>query len=226
LLSAVLVGVFVLLLGANSLASSQFAATAEVTYLSQKLRSSSGLRTVITWSDPGEPSGKPKAVKSFNLRFHRGTKFDTSALPMCKASRTAVRRLGTRACPAASKLGSGYTEAIASADIRFKTVVTLFNARRQIIVLVQVNGRTLTEFRDDVKGRSLAVNAEIPSGISLTKLDVRIPAHSRTSGGKRIAYMRTPGVCPVSGAWTTLVTLTYVDGSSQAITTASPCSQR
>ena len=92
---------------------------------------------------------------------------------------TDVQRVGLHACPARSRLGGGSTEGIAGGGIPFKTVVTLFNARGHIIVLVQVDGRTLTNFRDEVKNGTIHVNAKIPAGISLTKLDIAIPAHSR-----------------------------------------------
>src|SRR5207244_6992778 len=67
------------------------------------------------------------------------SRLDTRALPACKASDSKMLRLGPRACPSATKLGSGSTQAIAGPSIAFQTVVTLFNARKQIIVLVQVN---------------------------------------------------------------------------------------
>jgi hypothetical protein len=194
-----------------------------MTYLSKKPHSSSGLRTVITWADPGEPNQKPKAVKNFRFKFQSGTRLDTSALRACRADDAAVRRLGARACSSASKLGSGGTEAIAGAGIPVKTVVTLFNARKQIIVLVQVNGRTLTEFRDDARGRTLTVNAVIPAGISLTKLDISIPAHARKRGKRRHVYFRTPPSCPAGGAWTTEARLNYVDGSTQTLSSSTPC---
>jgi hypothetical protein len=216
----------VLLLAGDALGSPQFAATFQMTYLSKTPRSSSGLRTLITWADPGAPDQKPKAIKNFRFRFHLGTRFDTSALPACRADDGAVLRLGPRACPSASKLGSGSTEAIAGAGIPVKTVVTLFNARKQIIVLVQTAGRTLTEFRDDVRGRTLTVNAVIPAGIALTKLDISIPAHARRRGKRKRAYMRTPSSCPASGAWTTEARLNYVDGSTQTLTSSTPCVKR
>jgi hypothetical protein len=194
-----------------------------MTYLSKKPRSSSGLRTLITWADPGAPNQKPKAVKSFRFRFHPGSSLDTSALPACRADDAAVRRLGPRACPSASKLGSGGTEAIAGAAIPVKTVVTLFNARKQIIVLVQTAGRTLTEFRDDVRGRTLTVNAVIPAGIALTKLDLTIPAHARKRRKRRRVYFMTPPRCPAAGVWTTQASLNYVDGSTQTLTSSTPC---
>jgi hypothetical protein len=194
-----------------------------MTYLAKKPRASSGLRTLITWADGGAPNQKPKAVKNFRFRFHPGTRFDTSALPACHADDAAVRRLGQRACPPGSKLGSGGTEAIAGAAIPVKTVVTLFNARKQIIVLVETAGRTLTEFRDDVRGRTLTVNAIIPAGISLTKLDISIPGHARKRGKRKRVYFRTPPRCPATGAWTTEAKLNYVDGSTQTLTSNTPC---
>jgi hypothetical protein len=222
--------VFVLVVVASTLvaaaepfASPQFTVTFTQTYLSKTPRSSSGLRTLITWSDPGEPNGKPKAVKSFVLKFHPGTAFDTSALVACRASDTKVQRQGLYACPRRSKLGGGSTEAITGGGTPFKTVVTFFNARGHIIVLVQVNGRTLINFRDQVKNGTIHVNARIPTGIALTKLDVTIPAHSRRIKKKRRVYMRTPRTCPTSGSWTTTATFAYVDGSQQQVTSDSPC---
>lgn len=217
------VGTSTLAVATEPLASPQFSATFTQTYLSKAPRSSSGLRTLITWSDPGEPNGKPKAAKSFILKFHPGTAFDTSALVVCKASDIKVQRLGLHSCPRRSKLGGGSTEAITGGGTPFKTVVTFFNARGQIIVLVQVNGRTLTNFRDQVKNGTIHVNTRIPTGIALTKLDVTIPAHSRRIKKKRRVYMRTPRTCPTGGSWTTTATLVYVDGSQQQVTSDTPC---
>jgi hypothetical protein len=205
------------------LASPQFTVAFQQTYFSKAPGSSTALRTELTWSDPGELNGKPKPLKRFVLKFQPGTVFDTSALVACKASDSAVQRAGLRACPARSKLGGGSTEGIAGEGIRFKTAVTLFNVRGHIIVLVQVNGRTLTNFRDKVKNGTIHVNARIPAGIALTKLDITIPAHSRKVRKKRRVYTRTPRTCPSSGNWTTKATLIYADGSVQQLTSDSPC---
>jgi hypothetical protein len=205
-------------------ASDQFSTSFQLSYLSTKPGASSGLRTVIAWADPGEQYAKPKAVKRFRFTFPRGSRFDTRALPACHASDLAMRRLGRRACPAASTLGSGSTHALAGPGIPVTTNVTLFNARQRIIVLVEVAGRILTEFRDDVHRRRLVVNTEIPAGISLTELDITIPAHERRHRGKRRAYFRTPRRCPSTGVWTTRATFEYVDGSKQSLTSTTPCS--
>jgi hypothetical protein len=224
ILLALVTGLCLVLPALEAPASDQFGASLQVNFLSSKPGASSGLHTLISWSDPGEPYAKPKPVKRFEFTFERGSRFDTRALPVCRASDLVVRRLGKRACPAASKVGAGSTHAIAGPGIPVTTKVTLFNARRRkIIVLVEVAGRTLTEWRDVVRGRTLEVNAVIPGGISLTGLDITLPKHERRYKGKRRAYFRMPKACPAGGMWTTTATFEYVDGSSQRLASASPC---
>jgi hypothetical protein len=169
----------------------------------------------MTWSDPGEPGGKPKEIQRVTLRFHSGTRFDTSALPICRASDAKVRRRGPSACPASTRLGSVQTESVIGTGQRYNAKVFLFNARRQIIVVVTIGGRLITEFRDDVRGGSITINLAIPRGIALTTLHVEIPSHLRKRGRKRTTYMRTPRVCPDSGTWTTSATYSYRDGSTE-----------
>ena len=211
------------LAAATAHASSQFASTFQMTYLPSRPAASGGIETFMTWSDPGEVGGKPKRITRIQFHFNRGTKIDTRALRQCKASDTDVRILGARACPKASRLGfatSKVTTGVFPAD---QTQVTFFNAPRQIIVLVRVEGRTLAVYRDDIKGRVVTVNLDLPSGLSLLELRATIKPHVRGRGKKRRVYFRTPPVCPPSGEWTTTVIFTYVDGSSQTLTDGSPC---
>jgi hypothetical protein len=218
-------GVAALGVGSEVLASPQFSAAFQTTYSAQTPRSSSGLDALGTWSDPGEPGGKPKEVTRIKLDFHPGTRFDTSALSACRASDAKVRRLSSGACPRSTVLGSVQTESVISTGARFDAKVFLFNARRQIIVLVTIAGRVVTVFRDDVKGRSITINLAIPKGVSLTRLHAQIPRHTRKRGKKRRFYMRTPPVCPSSGVWTTTATFTYRDGSTQQLTAGTSCKQ-
>lgn len=221
------VGLLVLCTGLATLApahaSPQFGSTFELTYLPSKPAASGGIETNMTWSDPGEQGGKPKRIIRIQFRFHPGTKIDTRALKQCRASDTAVRIQGARACPKASRLGfatSKLTTGLFPAD---QTQVTFFNAPRQIIVLVRVEGRTLAVYRDDIKGRVVTVNLDLPSGLSLLELRATIKPHVSGRGKKRRVYFRTPPVCPPSGEWTTTVLFTYVDGSSQELADGSPC---
>ena len=91
--------------------------------------------------------------------------------------------------------------------------------------MVQVEGRTLAVYRDDVKGRVVTVNLGLPSGLSLLELRAKINPHARGRGKKRRRYFRTPPVCPASGEWTTTVVYTYLDGSSEQLEDGSPCRQ-
>ena len=206
-----------------ALASPQFASTLTFTYSSQVPGSPSGFDSLATFSDPGEPNGKPKELTRIKVGFHPGTRIDTAALPRCRASDTAVQRLGLRACPASTGLGIVHAQGVISTGARFNPVGHLFNARRAIIVVVTVGGRYITSFRDDLTRDTLTVNFRIPPGISLIRFKPHIPRHFRKRAGKRRAYMRTPPSCPASGTWTTNVTFIYRDGSTQDLAVATPC---
>ena len=219
------IGVAMVVLGviASAGASPQFASTFGLTYSSQAPRSPSGFDVSSTWSDPGEPGAKPKEVVRIKLVYAPGTRLDTSALPVCKAPDEKVQRLGVRACPASTKVGTVRTEGTIVTGRRFHPVSTLFNARKQIIVVVQLDGRTLLNFRDDVERSSITINLRIPGGISLTSLQAHTPRHFQKRGKRRRAYMRTPPTCPASGVWTTSAIFTYRDRSTQQLSASTPC---
>ena len=207
-----------------ALASPQFASTLTFTYSSEVPGSPSGFDSFATFSDPGEPFGKPRELFRIKVGFHPGTRIDTAALPRCRASDTQVRLLGLRACPASTRLGIVHAEAVTSSGLRFNPVGNLFNARRAIIVVVTVAGRYTTSFRDDLTRDTLTVNFRIPPGISLIRFRPHIPRHFRKRAGKRRAYMRTPPSCPATGAWTTTVVFIFRDGSTAgADSPATPC---
>lgn len=208
---------------AAAYASSQFTSTFELAYLPSKPAASGGIKTVMTWSDPGESGGKPKRLTRIQFHFNPGTKIDTRALKQCRASDTDVRIQGARACPKASRLGFATSKVTTGVTPPDQTQITFLNAPRQIIVLVRVEGRNLAVYRDDIKGRVVTVNLGLPSGLSLLELRATIKPHVKGRGKQRRVYFRTPSVCPPSGEWTTTVIFTYVDGSSQELSDGSPC---
>ena len=225
---AVIAIVFVAASG-SAAASPQFAATFQINYTSKVPGTSSGLTGLATWTDPGEQFGKPAALKKIVFAFNPGTKFDTSALPACKATDQQVRALGVHACPANTVAGRGDTTGIATGGFPLTTVVSFFNAKEQIIVVVELNGKKLTFFRDDAKGATITANLVIPAGISLTKLHVVFPAHSsrkrhgKKKAGKKRAYLTTPTICPPSGVWTTNATFSYDNGFTHTLSSDTPC---
>lgn len=213
----------VALVAAAAIASPQFSSSFQMTYLPTKPGASGGIDTLMTWNDPGEPGAKPKRVTQIRFGFNPGTEIDTRALRRCLASDTDVRIRGKAACPRRSRLGSATSEVKTSTTPVDKTRVTFFNAPKQIIVLVQVEGRTLAVYRDDVRGRTVTVNLDLPSGLSLLRLHAKIRPHVSGHGRQRRVYFRTPPVCPPSGEWTTTVDFTYLDGSTERMSDGTPC---
>jgi hypothetical protein len=215
---------------AVAIASPQFSSTFAGTYTAQTPSTSSGLDALATWTDPAEPSGKPKEVQKIKVLFAPGTKLDTRALPACKATAEDVAILAVRACPAKTKLGEVRGQGVyAGSTAPFNTFATLFNAKRQIIVVVTLDnakGRLLTNFRDDVERSAITINLKVGKGISLVRFHARVPPHVRKRGKKRRTYFTTPPSCPPSGAWTTNVIFSYRDGSSDQHSAPSPCRQR
>lgn len=206
-----------------AIASPQFASTLTFIYSSEVPGSPSGFDSFATFSDPGEPGGKPKELIRINVGFHPGTRIDTAALPRCRASDTQVQIRGLRACPVSTSLGIVHAEGVTSTGFRVNPVGHLFNARRAIIVVVTIAGRFITNFRDDLTRDTLQVNFRIPPGISLIRFKPHIPRHFLKRAGKRRAYMRTPPSCPASGAWSTTVVFMFRDGSTQEHSAATPC---
>jgi len=227
LVAAILVAAVGVTSGA-AIASSQFSSTVALTFSSATPGSPSGLDVTATWTDPGGANGVPKAVTKMEFVGHPGTKFDTSALPQCRASDEDIANLSVRACPRSSKIGTVKGQGLIVTGNPFNTIATLFNARRKIIVIVRLvdDRRLITYFRDDVKGGSVAVNLKIPGGVALTKFEAHVPRHFRRYKGKRRAYLRTPATCPPSGVWTTKTIFTYRDGSTQQSAVTTPCKAR
>jgi hypothetical protein len=215
---------------AIAIASPQFVSTFAGTYAAQTPKSSSGFDALATWADPGEPGGKPKEIQKIKVVFAPGARLDTRALPACTASAEDVANLAVRACPAKTKLGEVRGQGVyAGGAAPFNTFATLFNAKRQIIVVVTLDdakGRLLTNFRDDVLRSSITINLKIGKGISLVRFQAHVPPHTRKRGKKRTAYFTTPPSCPPSGAWPTTMIFSYRDGSSDQHTATTPCRGR
>jgi hypothetical protein len=211
--------------GAVAIASPQFSSTYALTFSATTPGAPSGLDLSAAWSDPGAVNGVPKSVTKMKFAGHPGTRFDTSALPRCRASDEDIANLSVRACPRSSKIGSVKGQGLIVTGNPFNTIATLFNGPRQIIVIVQLvdDGRLITYFRDDVRRSSVEVNLKIPGGVALTNFEAHLPRHYRKYRGKRKAYLRAPSKCPPSGLWTTTATFTYRDGSTEQRTATTPC---
>ncbi len=176
----------------------------------------------MTWTDPGEPGGKPLQMRRLVLQFAPGTKIDTAALPRCRATDLQIRIKGASVCPFATRLGTGTSMAVAAAR-PFATNIVFINAKRQIIVVVRIGAKVLAVYRDDVRGRTVTVHLALPENLSLLELRVHIPVHVSGTGARRRVYFGTPPTCPPAAAWPVTATSFYIDGSSQQAAAAAPC---
>jgi hypothetical protein len=134
-----------------------------------------------------------------------------------------------RACPSKTKLGEVRGQGVYAGGAPFNTFATLFNAKRQIIVVVTLDspkGRLLTNFRDDVERSAITINLKIGKGISLIRFQAHVPVHARKQRKKRRIYFSPPPSCSPSGAWTTTVIFSYRDGTSDQHSALSPCHSR
>ncbi len=214
------------LLAGPAFGSPQFVSTFEGGYLAHTPRTPSGFQALATWGDPGEPGGKPKELSRIKVDFAPGARLNTAALPACKASDLDVQVQSVRACPKSTIVGSVRGQGLYPGSTPFNTYATLFNARRQIIVVVTLDsrkGRLLTNFRDDVRRSSITVNLKVPGNISLIRFHAVVPRHSRKVKGKRQTYFTTPATCPPAGVWTNTATFSYEDGTSDRHAVPTPC---
>jgi hypothetical protein len=98
---------------AAAVASSQFTQSSNVKLTATKAGATSGFTVAIKSSDPGEPGGKPQALKTLTITLPSATKFNfkSKSLKLCTASETEILGTGGAACPSKSRLGTGGAEA-------------------------------------------------------------------------------------------------------------------
>jgi len=161
---------------------------------------------------PAPPEGfSSPAMRRSVIRFPKGTRLDTGAVPACPATDADLAQRGVAACPPSSRIGTG------SAEVRIGTGGTLplaahaFNGpdRTLTIALTQPDGTVLRVLHPTVGARTVTTvlpKVELGAGAeaSLTRLSLRLGARS----GRR-ALVRTPPACPRGGRWTIAYTSAY-----------------
>jgi hypothetical protein len=107
------VALMLLSVAGAAVASSQFTQSANVKLTATKAGSTTGFKVAIKSSDPGEPGGKPRALKTLTITLPSATKFNfkSKSLKLCTASETEIKGTGGAACPSKSRLGAGGAEA-------------------------------------------------------------------------------------------------------------------
>ena len=191
---------------------------------------SGALSIDIDYVNPSDPGGKPPAVRTIVVQLADGARVDTSVPERCTASDAQLMAQGPTACPADSRVGTGFVRVDTGlpGNARFlEEDLTLMNAANQLIVLFRDRGSgARLSSRATVEGGTLTTGAPPlpgapPDGGAVDVVIERLNAISGNSPGS--GYVVTPGKCPSSGAWTNSIRFTYADGVSQSVQTRSPC---
>lgn len=99
--------VAVLLLSTGiALASSQFKQTSNIRLTATKAGAATGFKAALKSSDPGEPGGKPQALKTLKITFPVGTKFNFKSKAIKPCTATDIEIKGTKERPAPPRAGS------------------------------------------------------------------------------------------------------------------------
>ncbi len=206
--------------------------TAAVLFSQLKPASSTGLRIIINYRNPNDPSAKPFAVQRIVTALAAGSQIDTSAPAVCKLSDAELMANGARDCPAASVVGSGViTLSSVNADASTTAAVTLINNAGELIFVVepQPAGAARMVLRSPIRGATITNEVpRLPGGppdgaTAIRTVDLRIGAVSRRDGSRVRNYITTPPACPAPNRFDNSAAFTYFDGVSQTVAAPSPC---
>jgi hypothetical protein len=188
-----------------------------------------GNRLEVEWHNPADPKAKPPAIDTIVIQLPRGSRWDFSTLPQCKASDAELMARGRAACSEATRVSTGHALVdTGSPGIfpRFLNVNTvMFNNGGEMIGLgetVEMPFRTVVRTKME-RERATIPMADNPGGPpdNRSSFKTMMAAAAPIVRGDR-AYART-GPCPASGVWTHHYTFIYHDGVRQTETTQWPC---
>jgi hypothetical protein len=192
--------------------------------------SPSGLALHAFFRKADDPNAKPPPLRSAVVHAPTGLRFDTRTVEECTASDDQLRALGSNACPAKTRLTVGSFSAITGfgppAD-PFEGDDHVFNGPNQLVEVITFKGSSASPAFDrlTISGSTLTAHPPMAPGgppdgeVAVRSLDFRIPV--RGAGGRSL--ITTPPDCPADGQWTTTATFRFGDGSSDSVTSRTPC---
>jgi hypothetical protein len=217
-----------LAVAAVALASSQFKQTSNVTLTATKAGQSTGFKAAIQSSDPGEPGGKPQALKTLTLTLPSATKFNfkSKALTLCTAGDTEIKGTGGAVCPAKSKIGSGTAEANGYPAIpQIPENATAYAGKGNIIFLLAPKGPAGAPLVLHGVVSANKVTTEVPpisfGGVSIVITGLNLTVNKVGSG--KTAFI-TAGKC-TSGKFKVKSNFLYSTGATETLSSSSKCSK-
>jgi hypothetical protein len=190
-----------------------------------------GLDVHVFLRAAGDRDAKPSPLRSAVIRGPGGLRFDTRAMDQCSASDDELRARGPDACPDDTLLDVGTFTAMTGFGPPADPLVGddhVFNGPRQIIEVITAKGSSASPAFDrlTINGSTLTAHPPVAPGgppdgeSSVRSLDFAIPVR-RGPGGRTL--IATPPRCAAGGAWRTTATFGFKDGSSDTVTSATPC---
>jgi hypothetical protein len=175
--------------------------------------------------DARDANAKPPPVQHVHVQFPKGTRIDTSAVPLCTASDAELMAEGASACDPKSQIGSEVFSFDTGVDGPNRIVtndIAFLNNTDELIILTQerqtgarvvVRGKVT---RDTVDFELTPLPGTPPDGGADKREDATYPV---------TGWLTTPPTCPKSGRWEFRVDYTFRNGEKVTKTSDSPCSQ-
>ncbi len=191
-----------------------------------------GLSTRIAY--PDGPSGKPKAVRSLRIELPAGSRFDPSVVPTCTAS-DAELALSIDSCPPDSRLGGGTGTVVTGFGAPIDPIagdVHLYHGSGEIIAAgtPPESRSALTVSRLEIDGNTLTdpsippAPGGPPDGETVAEqVDIAVAPHVTGEGDKQRAFLSSPPICPARLTWTSRISATFSDGSTDSAISHAPC---
>ena len=189
-----------------------------------------GLTVHVFLRRADDASAKPPPLRSAVIRGPAGLRFDTTAVPQCKASDEQLHALGPDACPEDSLLTVGSFSAMAGFGPPLDPFLGddyVFDGPAQLIEVITFKDSKASPVFDRLTISGSTLTAHPPSAPggppdgeqAVRSLDFAIPP--RTAHGKSL--ITTPRACPADGRWTTTATFGFGDGSADTVSSRSTC---
>jgi hypothetical protein len=175
-------------------------------------------------------NGKAPGLRSAVIRGPSGLRFDTGTVTECTASDDQIRAMGPSACPSDSRLAIGSFSAWTGFGPPFDPLPgddQVFDGPNQLIEIITFPGAPASPAFDrlTISGSTLTAHPPTAPGgppdgeTTVRSLDFQIPV--RVTAGRSL--IRTPRRCPATGQWPTTATFVFADGSTDTVTSHTPC---
>jgi hypothetical protein len=202
----------------------------DLAFTTPSLAAPTGMKTHVLLHRANDPNAKPAPLRSAVIHAPAGIRFDTTALPQCKASDDELRLLGSDACPHETELTVGSFSAMTGFGPPVDPLAGddhVFNGPGQLIEVITAPGASASPAFDrlTISGSTLTAHPPVAPGgppegeSSVRSIDFAIPV--RAAGGKSL--ITTPGACPSAGFWSATATFGFADGTKDTVGSSTPC---